>query len=325
MSAPIRATVLTAPSTDIQDIMTTVWSDIGANSTWTQVAQYNGGGAELPGWQAFAIRSPSGDREINFYNDGASVTNLWVGINPDGGSDPIVDPTQPWNDAANFSGASPVMGRFMDLSATVYQAIGNAEFILLEWSDAIMLLFKDAARTYTPKAIHVGQCLVPLISALADPGGSSQLRIDGNAILGVLPDGSASSYYDHWHTSNSSYPHSMVRRVALGQSLGTSLSAHTSDAWIRTGKLTFSASQDSDFKYGALSERVPEGVILYPYQATNRSSDRYVYKYIRNVPAILSPFGIFTVGGSDRYMVVGMTATNRYLAVPIPDGFNPNP
>jgi hypothetical protein len=314
MTAPTRAVNLVAASTDVEDVMAAIWADI-PNGSWSQVTQTQ---TSNPGDKSFAIRAPGGALELNFSNDnlGApSTTDIRVGINPDGVSDPIVNSEAPHTDAANFSGTD--RGKLLSLGQ-----FDNVEFIWMEWPDAVMALFKNAARTLTPNGIHAGKTLVQPLTSLGNPGGISQVRMDGHAILGERPgfDGTADNGF--WLPINNSYPMFMRRRLGLGQ---TFHATNRNVAWTESGKILerYSAS-GSYFYYGPLAERVPSSVIY-----SDLSSDFWVAKYLRQVPHEFPCFTIWPSGASDRYMTVrsvaDAAAPDGSCAVLIPDGFTPLP
>jgi hypothetical protein len=344
MTVPIRAKVLTAASTAIYDIMETLYADIVSFSTWTSVHQTaHGNPVRGNGSNSFAIRAPDNSREINFSNESltpaaADTAAFRVGVNPDGSSDPIVDSTDPHGGggpgAANYSGTD--RGRALTLASVGGDpAIGHAEFIVIEWTDAIMLIFKDATRTYPPKGVHAGACLLNPMTSLADPGGSSILKMDGNSILGSAPGYTGAASAEHWSAVNSgNFAHDIRRRIADGQ---TSDLNDLLAPWCQEGLITGNAHSgavllyqtgDLNYRRGPNDERMPTPIFL-TASGTSDGAELYLYKYLRSVPAILPPFSIYQVAGVNRYMVLGSqtlgSGNNANLAVPIPAGFNPNP
>jgi hypothetical protein len=277
------------------------------------------------GRYSMAIRSPGGGQEINFRCDGTialpSTALLRVGINPDGGpgANEITDSRSPHTSSANFSGTDG--GKQLDLTG-----IGNTEFIWMEWPDAVMALFKNAARTLTPRGIHAGKTLLNPLTSLANPGGGSKVRMDGHAIFGSRPGGSNTSTYDQWYPYN--FAHRFRRRLALGQTHSATGSRTPSVAWTEEER-NLGDYLTADIQVGALLERVPLA-LHYTRGTANRGPDYWYAKYLRVVPYILPPYSVWESLGVDRYMVLGswqVTPDARYTAcgVFIPDGFNPNP
>lgn len=314
---PIRMVNLVAASVEMKDIMAVAHADINANSTWLVPNETPTDPTVGPGSYSMTLRSPSGGVELNLINSGTpaapSATTVKQGINPDGSADPILDSTAPWVSSLNFSGAD---GGFAH-SATP----GNVEFILVEWADAIMLLFKNAARTLMPAGWHFGKIMQTPIGALASSG---SLRMDGHMILSGVPrEGSG----DVWGSTSQGCP--QRRRIATGQSVSTSGSG-ISASWAQgiAGQRIVSripASVDSAYIYGPAAERVLWPVVLSHQHTTANSDHGWLMKYLRFTPEIMPPFSFFRVGIEDQYMVIGTSTANSGLAIPIIDGFIPNP
>lgn len=156
--------------------------------------------------------------------------------------------------------------------------------------------------------------------------------MDGNAIWGQHP-GYVGSNFGDWLTVNTTYPHAVRKRYALGQSVEPNANIHPGlNAWSASGKQcaagrTYGAV-DSDYKFGSSSERIPLALFLTSDDGT-RGCDCWVANYVRMVSPFLPPFSTFQVNGADTYMVLGHSptpsATVSQLAVVIPDSFNPNP
>ena len=417
MTIPIRATNLTAPSTDLKDILETIMLDIVANSTWTVHHDYGAGlnntantllfsdngtsehtitssgddwtalgissgdyidvagstsndgrylvdsitggsnetivldiGESLTnegplanrtvsrvggtgGRYSMAIESPGGGLQINFRCEGTialpSTTLIRVGVNPDGSSDDILDSRDPHTGgAANFSGTDG--GNYLNFGLI---GIGNTEFILLEWDDAIMVLFKNATRTTAPQGIHAGNILVNPLSTLADPGGGSKIRMDGHAIFQEISgfyDALAANRNRQWMRPTS-YGQCSRRRVALGNTASTFGGWVAGAAWEQGATLTGGIGyNDGQYLHGPDSERIPAALGYYP-ESTSSGSAVWVAKYLRIGSPLCPRLGVWTLGPNERYMTIGpLTGVNNntydgVLHVPIPVGFVPNP
>jgi hypothetical protein len=321
MTTPTRAVNLVAASTDIADVMAAIWADI-PNGSWTQVTQTQ---TSNPGDKSFAIRSPGGAMEINFSNAnlGAPLaTDIRVGINPDGaGADEITDSEDPAASSSNYSGSA-------DRGKPLSLAPGHTQFIWMEWPDAIMALFKDATRTYTPYGIHAGKVFVQPLATLANPGGGSQVRMDGHAILGDLV-GTGSNNPRQWFLDASFYI-SPRRRLALGQSVTPAGLGDWSNAWTESGGATRIPDSLAEYQIGPDDEIVPAPLMFGPYIGSYQTEYCF-YKYLRTTPPICPRFGIWTVAANARYMSIGgntdigATSNKSVLSVPVPVGFVPNP
>ena len=289
------------------------------------------GGASLgSGRFSMAIRSPSGGLEINFFCSGtiAAPTNTAyrVGVNPDGGpgANAITDSRDPSASSANYSGTDG--GKYLPMAS-----IGNTEFIYMEWSDAIMVLFKDASRLTTPRGIHAGNILINPLASLANPGGASKIRMDGHAVFGSYPGyiGTDTSR-NGWLANSTTYTNQVRRRVGLGNSVSSSGTLGVGVAWHEALFMTrwVGGTGSQYWQYGPDAEYVPQP-LMFTSSSASYGSQCWVAKYVRLIPPFLPRFGVFKSGGVDAYMSIGYWATvgNLYShpGVPIPDGFNPNP
>jgi hypothetical protein len=319
---PLRNVVLTAVSTDVEDVMAAIYADMFANSTWVLTNEYGTTGPPGPdGGYSFTAQNPSGSLELNIKNNGTqgapSLTDVRLGINPDGSADPIADSRTPSASAANFSGT--------DEGALRTATIGNVEFILIEWDVALMVLFKDATRTFTPGGWYWGQCLLQPIAALAS--GSGNVRLDGNIIFGPVPGGESTA----WASNVTAGSSLQRRRIAVGQSVKTA-NAGITGSWSEASSAfnrlycPRDATPDSYYRYGPGLERV---TFAFDFQIgnglTHAADQGWISRHLRSVPELLPPFSFWEVGGVNHYMVINNTAANSRCAIPILSPFNPNP
>jgi hypothetical protein len=281
-----------------------------------------------------AIENQAGTMQLNFRCEGTIETpttnQIRAGINPDGSADDILDSRDPHTGgAANFSGTDG--GRLLSYAASA--AIGNTEFILLEWADAIMVLFKNSVRTSTPGGIHLGKTLLHPLASLGNPGGGSAIRMDGNAILGSiagkLSAGVPNPTNDQWLETSNYFMGPRIR-MATGQTHSTSLAWPGGVSWSQTGKLTLKIELTQNlYEFGPGNELVPAPITLVPRSTSVYGSDYWFYKYLRAVPPILPRFGTFRVSTGVRYLSIGHSgsvgSTHGALAVPIPESFVANP
>ena len=332
---PDRAVVLTAASTDVADIMEAYYASLGT-SAWTatnQVPTSTGG----PGSFAMTLRNAAGTMELNILNYGdpvqaagspdpsqphASVVRL--GINPDGSADEITDCTDPYGTPggtgpANYSGA--------DNGPAVTAIIGSPEFIVLEWPDTLLFLFKDAAKNYVSLMWYWGQPWQTIMTGLVN---SRDLRLDGHMIYqglaGKVP--STGNYYTYATTFDTRGPQ-ITRRIALGNIVDTAY--HYTGGWARPSDLGQSLNarlvrtSTTYFRYGPDYSYIVQALVFGPVDY-NASPEHYIDKYMRNVPMGNGPFDIWAVNGVNRYMAIwSVWSYTGYLAVPIPADFNPNP
>jgi hypothetical protein len=313
---PIRNVNLTAATPDMEGVFAAVNADIAANSTWlvTQSDTVSPPGA--PGAFANTLQSPSGGVELTMINAGVSQaspsSNLArFGINPDGSADPVLDALNPQASAANFSG--------VDNGRTMTTNIANPEFILIEWADAIMILFKNATRTTFPNGWFWGKIWQQPIPALENSG---TLRLDGHVIMNNVPNIGGQG----WAVASLSGGAPCRRRIATGQGLDTSLGGKDS-SW---GEAATSQSLSSgpipltDDAYKYAGQRIVWPVTY--HSINNNASDRgWLAKYLRLTSQLLQPYAMWRVSGSDQYMVIGTSAADTPLCVPIIPGFDPIP
>ena len=317
---PVRNVVLTAASTDVADVQAAVYADLLANSTWTLPNQ-DPITAGAPGSYAFTARNPTGTIELNIKNAGTpaapALTAVRLGINPDGVGDPILNASAPSSSAANFSGT--------DDGRLTLAANGNAEVLLFEFDDSLMVLFKDAARTYTPGGWYWGKTLIEPIAALTSTG---NLRIDGHCIFGPTPGTVADQWLSN-HTTNYSPTR---RRIALGKessSAGSGITGSWADPTAAAIGLYQPTLQpiDAIYKYGPLLERIVHAGVLKSVAQGSASSDTgLICKHLRMSSAqLLFPFDFWSVGGVAQYMVIGPSAAWSGLCIPVRVPFDPNP
>jgi len=325
---PDRAVVLTAASTSIPDIMEVYYASLGT-SAWiatNQVPTSTGG----PGSFAMTLRNAAGDLELNMLNYGdpvqaagspdpsqphAAVVRL--GINPDGSDDPITDCTDPYGTPggtgpANYSGA--------DNGPAATATIGSPEFIVLEWPDTILFLFKDASRKYVPWMWYWGKPWIAIMSSLENAG---KLRLDGHMIWQGRPGNSNNEY-----VSGNTYTPRITRRIALGNTVATAYpylkgwARPSANSEAQTCEFVASAGW---FRFGPDNALTFQPLVFHPCD-TSSAPDRYIDKYKRNWPLGNASFDIWTIGTANRYMVIwDVWSTSSYLAVPIPADFNPSP
>jgi len=325
---PDRAVVLTAASTAVADIMETYYGSLGT-SAWTATKQIptSTGGA---GSFAMTLQNAAGDLELNMLNYGNPVqaagspdpsqphaSYVRLGINPDGSADPIQNCDDPYGTPggtgpANFSGA--------DNGPTANSVIGSPEFIVLEWPDAILFLFKDVAKNFVPWMWYWGRAWQPVMSELANIG---KLRMDGNIIFQGKP-GSGNNEY----VCITTYTPRIRRRIALGNTVDTApayLLGWAGSIANSNDLSTTSVTSSAYFRYGPDNVYIVHAFVFRPCDAT-ASPDCYIDKYMRNVPSGNAPFDIWTIGAVNRYMVIwDAWTTGAYIGVPIPYDFNPRP
>jgi hypothetical protein len=312
--------VLTAASVSVVDVMAAIYADMDANSTWVMTEETQITGPSDPGDFSWTAQSPSGDVELNCLNNGTpgapSATAVRLGINPDGSADPITDSEQPWLSAANFSGNDG--GRIYDA------AVANTEFLLIEYDNALMVLFKNAARTTTPIGWYWGKCWLQPVTLLE---GVSDIALDGNVAHGGAPgDGSGG-----WVSVVGSSGVVARRRIAPGQTVDT-VNAGTAGSWADPSGGAFSliapqqATNAAYYAYGPSNETVAFPIALSAQNGITHNADQgWLSRHIRAVPETLDPFEFWQAGGVNQYMVIGTAAAAQRTAIVIKAPFNPNP
>jgi len=223
--------------------------------------------------------------------------------------------------AANFSGAD---GGSTGNGASI---IGSAEFIVLEWPDALMFIFKDAGKLGAPWIWYWGKIWTPLLSTLASMG---SVRLDGHAIMQGAPDNDAG---DLWGEQQQSSSPQLRFRSGIGVAVDgvpPFLGSWIQRAVAATGPIMqrLVSRGVSVFQVGPENE-----VVLIPCRwgantlnGTNAYPFYFIDHHLRNVPTGNSCFDMWTIGGANRYMVLWYTYTTAAcVAVPVPADFNPRP
>lgn len=335
MTVPNRAVNLTAGSVDVTAFMAALHADIAANSDWTITNQYEIDTASPGlGSYSFTARNLAGDKEINYRNNGTqaapSTTQIRLGVNPDVADSAIADSRNPSASATQFSGTDH--GRLMDIGAiSTDVALDGTEFMHFEWDDALITIFKNAARTKTQRAWAAGEVFAFPLTGLAAPL-SSTIRLDGNGVLPSVPDfNPTSSHEDRWISTNGTWGSRPRIRLSEGNTAGASVI--TGFAWtdlegycvnnssISTAFLT----TDVAHVIGAASERVPGA---WHYRATGVAVIQPILKYIKSLPGLIPPLSVWKApGGADRYMGLGDSGFGAFtpMVIPIPATFNPLP
>ena len=314
---PLRSVNLTAATLDMVGVFAAIYADIVANSTWTATHQTTTIPAGALGAFSMTLRSPSGAVEINLINGGTalspSATVAKLGINPDGSADPSTLSNDPQASALNFSG--------VDNGWALTQTIQHAEFILVEWDDSLMVLFKNNIRTTFPNGWHLGKIWQQPIPKLENTG---DLRLDGHVVMGNVP---AVASGTAWVSNNASGGSLFRRRISVGNTINTTISGK-GGAWAQpvSGQSLTSyplSVNDATYIYAGTQRIV---VPVEYHQVNANSADKgWLAKYLRLTSPILQPYALWRVSSVDQYLVIGNTTAVSPLCIPILPGFDPTP
>jgi len=233
----------------------------------------------------------------------------------------FTDDTDDGTVVCTFHGAANFSGEDDGYSGQGAVIMGSTEFIVLEWPDAIMFIFKDALKTGAPYIWYWGKIWSPMMTAFASLG---SVRIDGHAIMHGTPN--ADAYKLFCRTHEVGY---FRWRVGLGTDVLTVapwLSGWADRLTLGMNVNQVAARTEPDWKFGPANETIILPVVYSSYNTANGGPWALFDNYLRHVPYGNSCFDIWTVGGTNRYMVVWSVATTSALvAVPIPAAFNPSP
>lgn len=271
--------------------------------------------AQGDGSFSFAIENTDGSLQLNFLNAGADADNpdvndARVGINPDGDTDPIVDSTAPSGDVTNFGDTNEGPIAFHTTGSE------NTEFLLFEWDDAILVLFKSDIRDDTPFGFHAGKIVVPAYTT--DETLQGDAIMDGTGVMGYIPQVNLSTGANSW--ASTSTVNSIIR-MGIGQSSGTQTDSWCTDTTTSTNSATGLTEASLQVGPSALLRPSPIPIFYGTLDAL------YGYaKYLRYVPNTLDPLNKWeNSAGEDQYMCFENSPVGCSLATLIPDGFVINP
>ena len=207
-------TKLTAASNSVVDYLAAMFTHFGTSTKFSIVA--NGGAAD-----AFTITPVAAAETWQL--------NLRWGTAPTRAVSAI-DPVANITDPGAGGGAAPTLTSDLEWSTetqTMEIAAGGAEsvdFYLIELDDCLIVLFMDAAKTHTPRAMLYGRLFVPYYT---DGPGVGNDYCDGLAMCGHLPAMTSGTNAHYWLSSNGSNT-SRARGFR-------NYSASAGDQWFRPG------------------------------------------------------------------------------------------
>ncbi len=331
---PSDAVNLVSASLLLEDFFAAIYAYFSTTSTrWTAGLETSVTAAPKPGSFSFVISSISDDFELCFVNEGTpaapDILDGRVGINPDGSVDPILDDTDPSASAANYSGLNGsayengvLAFRWSDLSVAFKP--DNTEFSLIEYDDAIILLFKNGTRTIFPRGLYAGNILAPAFTGWNVP----PLFVDGFGILSDvvgLKISAVPAEQPFWLNGNTAAGSvttvNSVMRSQLGQLIGNATVNPPPVPWM--GK----PNVDTPKQTGWTALELSIGGLLSPGAVQMRIGASLPLGYLKHLRILPDepPYTKWQAGGADVYMTLGNgnTVAAGPLACVIPDGFAP--
>ena len=176
-------TKLTSASTSLADYMSAMFTHFGTSTKFDIVA--NGGSAD-----AFTL-TPSGSEtwQVNLRRTSTTAAESAI--------DPLANITDPGDTVT-----APTLTSDLEWSAetTTMQIAGteSLDFYVIELDDAFIVLFMDAAKTHTPRAMHYGRAAIPYYT----DGSNGNDYCDGLGMFGHIPRVTNSTGAGFWVSSS---------------------------------------------------------------------------------------------------------------------------
>ena len=288
-------TKLTASSNSVVDYLAAMFTHFGSSTKFSIVA--NGGAAD-----AFTITP-------------VAASETWH-LNLRWTTDPTravsaIDPLGNITDPGVGGGAAPTLTSDLEWSnetQTMEIAAGGAEsvdFYLIELDDALIVLFMDAAKTHTPRAMHYGRLFVPYYT----DGVNGNDFCDGLAMCGHFPALTTSATTNYWISSS---PSNASRARGF-----QNYSVTPGDQWFRPGiSLNNTTSERGDINGNKKIFPASPAVEL---QDTDGGTD-YLCGYTKYMASqnTSEPPGTVLDGGvgNDGWVHVNISAANLNLLLP---------
>jgi hypothetical protein len=331
-----------ATTNNLKDFFAALYAHFNTTSTrWTPTDE-TATPAAPPGPAgsfSFTIQSVADpDIELNFCLEGTQAApDQWdgrVGINPDAQNNPISDSRDPSASAPWYSGQNGQVNENGPLAfywsvSNVFQVRpGSTQFILIEYDDAITILFKDAARVRFVRGVHAGRIFVPAFQGWSN----GSVELDGLGVLGDQPGFSSGSQSYRWlwfdSTRNNSQPGAALNSTIFRQKIGQTVLPCSNQGGQNASWLNHFWSGNTT---GVTTAGATIAGLISPVMMTCRmglATPFGVMKYLRLLPND-APYRIWVLQGTsiETYMTLGngWTTTAAPLACIIPDDFVPNP
>lgn len=275
---------ITAATNSVDDMMAALYAHWSGASTKFIALQPTSVSAGDTGSYSYTLQPRPGSLEywnVSFRNSGSigtpSTTDVKVALDPKGD---IRDPTDPSTTASlEWTGE---LTSFNYVSGSL-----SGEALVLEWADALMVLFYGTAGDFWPKGFHLGRVYVPLSSSDAE-----DTYRDGLGLLGSIP-------------SNLLVPTSWTSSTATAAVFRTGQTT-----WI--GKDDWPATVTAGMLNVGADTNVPVPLMLY------LSSKRYLgfLKYLQGWTGEVARTRLQNGSGVFRYMFVSSGAGTSTLVVP---------